>query len=44
LLKDADAELDFAAAERALEEMDKEREERRAANERFFALRRGEAA
>jgi hypothetical protein len=44
LLRDSDAELDFAAAERALEEMDKEREERRAANERFFALRLGEAA
>jgi hypothetical protein len=44
LLKDADAELDFAAAERALEEMDKEREERRAANERFALRMRGEAA
>jgi hypothetical protein len=44
LLGDSDAELDFAAADRAIAEMTKEREERRAADDRFIARMRGEAA
>jgi hypothetical protein len=39
LLGDSDAELDFAAADRAIVEMTKEREERRAADDRFIAER-----
>jgi hypothetical protein len=45
LLEDADTRLDFTAADRAVEEIRKERAERRAANERFVEnLRRGVAA
>jgi hypothetical protein len=44
LLRDSDAELDFAAADRAIEEVRKERAERRAADERLIARMRGEAA
>jgi len=45
LLRDSDAELDFAAADRAIEEVRKERAERRAADERrLIALMRGAAA
>jgi hypothetical protein len=44
LLEDSDARLDFTAADRAIEELRKEREERRAANERSIARIRGAAA
>jgi hypothetical protein len=44
LLRDSDAELDFAAADRAIEEVRKERAERRAADERLIARMRAEAA
>ena len=44
LLRDSDAELDFAAADRAIEEMRKESAERRAADERHLARIRGVAA
>jgi hypothetical protein len=44
LIHDADARLDFAALDRALEEISKERAERRAADERYIASLRGEAA
>jgi hypothetical protein len=44
LREDSDARLDFTAADRAIEEMRKERAERREANERFALRMRGEAA
>jgi hypothetical protein len=44
LRQDADARLDFTAADRAIDEMRKERAERREADERYIARIRGEAA
>jgi hypothetical protein len=44
LLRDSDAELDFAAADRAIEEVRKERAEHRAADERFHTRMQGAAA
>jgi hypothetical protein len=43
LIRDADAQLDFTAADRAIEEMRKERAERRATDQRLIARIRGEA-
>jgi hypothetical protein len=44
LLEDSDARLDFTAADRAIEELRKERAERREADERFHTRMRGAAA
>jgi hypothetical protein len=44
LIHDADARLDFTAADLAIEESLKERAERQAANERILARMRGQAA
>jgi hypothetical protein len=44
LISDPDARLDFTAADLAIEEMRKERAERRSADQRFMARMRGEAA
>jgi hypothetical protein len=44
LISDPDARLDFTAADRAIDEMRKERADRRIADERFVARLRGEAA
>jgi hypothetical protein len=44
LIRDADARLDFTAADRAIEEMRKESAERQEANDRYLKRVRGEAA